>query len=548
MQHTSARRVAAVFVALICAAGVLGATACQVSAHAGLKTSTPSDNSVLELGPAEIVLEFDEPIESPLTSIVLYNAAGQPIPLDTPAAGAHDSIVQAALPPSDQLLMVEGVYAVIWRVTSADGHVVEGAFSLQMGTSAAGSGQELIDQVRNGATADPAVRWWYGVARFLSLFGAITLIGGGWWLLSGPAEILRRRRSRWMTVVSWVALLVGSAAAFALFAAQAFAGSLSDALSTDRWGDVATTQTGRMILLRLALAIALGALLLLRRHRAQGWWRAVAGTAGLLALVTFPASGHPNAQDPASLWIAIDLLHLASITVWIGGLLALCLASRATLAQPAGERMVRRFSIAAYICVPIIVTTGVAQTLRLAGGLDDVATTDWGRLLLVKVTIVVGLLSVAGVSRWLLHHHGTASIHRTVITEFIIGVVVVGIAAGMVALPPVPPVVSKPFETQLTSAGLIAVVSLSPGSAGGNEVHITITPPGGSITPVVAVTARASLPVQEIPFSPVTLVAEGPNHYSGSVTLPRAGDWTFEIVVQISAADSVLLTTTVPIP
>lgn len=548
MPTTLARRVVAVFVALICSAAVLGGMVGRVSAHAGLETSIPSANSVLEAGPPQVVLDFDEAIETALTSIALYDAAGTPIPLDTPVVGADDTVLLATVPTTSSSLIVDGVYAVIWRVTSADGHVVEGAFSFQVGTSAAGSGQELIDQVRNGAKADAAVRWWYGVARFLSLFGAITLIGGGWWLLRGPVEILRRRRSRWMAVASWVALLVGSASAFALFAAQAVAGSLSDVLSTDRWGDVATTQTGRMILLRSALAVAFGALLVLRRHRAQGWWRGAAGAAGLLILVTFPASGHPNAQDPASLWIAVDLLHLASIAVWIGGLLALCLASTATLSQPNGEQMVRRFSLAASIWVPIIVATGVAQTLRLAGGLDDVTSTDWGRLLLVKVTTVVGLLAVAGVSRWLLHHDGAASIRRTVIVELIVGVVVIGVAAGMVALPPMPPMNAKPFETQLTSAGLIAAVSLSPGSVGSNEVHITITPPGGSITPVVGVTARVSLPTAEVPFAPVTLVQEGPNHYSGSVTLPRSGDWTFEVVIQITDADSVLLKTTVPIP
>jgi len=548
MLRSATRRGVTFVVAFICAAAVLGGTAGQVYAHAALDTSTPSANSVLEVGPPEIMLQFDEAVETALTSIVLYDASSTPIPLATPVSGASDNIVQAAVPSTSKSLMADGVYAVIWRVTSADGHVVEGAFSFQVGTTAAGSGQELIDQVRDGAAADPAVRWWYGVARFLSLFGAITLVGGGWWLVGGPPEILRRRRSRWMTLVSWLALLVGSAAAFALFAAQAIAGSLSDALATDRWGDVATTHTGRMILVRIALAVALGALLALRQHRTQGWWRGAAGAAGLLTLATFSASGHANAQQPASLWITVDLAHLASITLWIGGLLALCLASKATLSQPDGERMARRFSLSASICVPIIVATGVAQTLKLAGGLDDVTITDWGRLLLVKVTVVVGLLAVAGVSRWLLRHDGAASIRRTVTIEFIIGVVVIGIAAGMVALPPVPPIVSKPFETQLTNAGLIAVVSLSPGSVGGNEVHITITPPGGSITPVVGVTARVSLPAAEVPFAPVTLVQEGPNHYSGSVTLPRSGDWTLEVVVQITTAGSVLLKTTVPIP
>ena len=92
------------------------------------------------------------------------------------------------------------------------------------------------------------------------------------------------------------------------------------------------------------------------------------------------------------------------------------------------------------------------------------------------------------------------------------------------------------------------MLSLGPGSVGANEVHVTVTAPGGSITPVVAVTARVSLPAEGIPVSPVTLVQDGANHYSGSVTLPRSGDWTFELMIQITDSDSVLLKTTVPIP
>ena len=534
-----------VVVALVCVAAVLGGTSRQVSAHAELEASNPSANSVLEVGPAAIVLDFDEAIETPLTSVALYDGDGASFPLGPPAAGGDDTIVQVLL---DGESLVDGVYAVIWRVTSADGHVIDGAFSFQVGTAAAGSGEDLIDQVRNGSRADPAIRWWYGVARFLSMLGAITLIGAGWWLVGGPPEILRRRRLRWVTVACWLALLVGSAATFALFSAQAVAGSVSDAFDTARWGDVATTQTGRMVLLRVVLAIGFGVLLGLRRHRSHGWWRGAAVAGGLLTLVTFSAAGHANAQSPAALWVSVDLLHLVAITVWIGGLLALCLAHSQTFEQPAGDRLARRFSLAASICVPLIVATGIAQTLKLAGGLDDVTATDWGRLLLVKVTVVVALLAIAGVSRWLLRHDDATSIRRTVITEFAIGVVVVGLAAGMVALPPVAPTVSKPFEAQLTSAGVIAVLSLGPGSVGTNEVHLTVTPPGGSITPVISVTARVSLPAAGIPVSPVTLVQDGANHYNGSVTLPRSGDWMFELVIQITDTESVLLKATVPIP
>jgi copper transport protein len=351
-----------------------------------------------------------------------------------------------------------------------------------------------------------------------------------------------------MLWVGWGSLLLGSVGAFLCFGAQAQGGTLADLFDTSSWGDVATTQTGRMLLLRVVLAVVLGVLLGRSGSSDAGWWRGAAITAAVFTIVSFSMSGHPNSLSPRWLWVTIDELHLGAITVWVGGLLAFAVVGRAWFAEPEAVRPVERFSLAATICVPIIVVTGVAQTLKLAGGLSDVTATDWGRLLLAKVMVVVAMLAVAGVSRWLLQHDGAASIRRTVVAEAVLGVLVVGLAAGMVGQPPRPGVPSRPYDAVITASGVLASVSISPGHVGGNEVHVLITPPGGSLTPVASATARVSLPAAGLPASPVTLVSEGPNHFSGSVTFPKAGDWTFELVVKITENDSVLLKDTVTIP
>jgi copper transport protein len=281
---------------------------------------------------------------------------------------------------------------------------------------------------------------------------------------------------------------------------------------------------------------------------AQGWWKGAALSAALLTIVTFSMSGHPNSLSPRWLWVIVDELHLGAITLWLGGLIALAFAGKEWMAQPEAVRPIERFSLTATVCVPIIVATGVAQTLKLAGGLDDVTATDWGRMLLTKVMVVIALLAVAGVSRWLLRHDGAASIRRTVIAEAVLGVLVVALAAGMVGQPPRPGVPSRAYDEVVTANGVIASVSISPGQVGANEVHILITPPGGSLTPVASATARVSLPSANLPAAPVTLASEGPNHFSGAITFPESGDWTFELVVQITESDSALLKTTVPIP
>jgi copper transport protein len=348
--------------------------------------------------------------------------------------------------------------------------------------------------------------------------------------------------------IGWVALFAGALGAFGMFGAQAKGGTVSDAFSPSTWGDIAGTDTGRALLARIVLAVVLGVVLRTWAKHGATWWQLVAGSASLLTLITFSKSGHPNSLTPRLLWIAVDTAHLVAITAWVGGLTALALAGREWLSEPEAVRPVRRYSATAFIAVPVIVATGVAQTLKLAGGLDDVTATTWGRMLLAKVMLVIVMVAIGGVSRWLLQHDGPGSLRRTVLVEAVIGIVVIGLAAGMVAQPPRPSVPAIPFNATVSSNGVLAAVSISPGGVGSNEIHVLITPPGGSITPVSGLTGRVSLPAQGIPNSPIEFTAEGANHFSGNITFPESGEWTLELIVAVTESESALIKTTVTIP
>ena len=102
------------------------------SAHASLENSIPAPNSVLEQSPPNIVLDFDEAIDAPLTSIELFDQTGVAVALGAPVSVGDSSIVQASVPD-----LTDGTYAVVWRVSSSDGHVVSGALSFQIGTTGA---------------------------------------------------------------------------------------------------------------------------------------------------------------------------------------------------------------------------------------------------------------------------------------------------------------------------------------------------------------------------------------------------------------------------
>lgn len=537
------RRFLAAIGAALVIAGVVSAAwpAPIVLAHASLQSSIPAPASVLDETPDAIVLDFDEGIEADIASIQLFDADQELVSIGAPSGSASDdTVVSAGVPDLD-----DGTYAVVWRVTSVDGHVVDGAFAFQIGATGAVDQDLLVQQVSDGVAADPAVGRAATAARLVMFVGLVLLLGAGvHLLLAGDVQV--PARSRRLPLLGAVFVAAGGAAVFALHTASVRAGGLGDAFSVDGWGDVARTRIGQAMLLRVAVAAGLGATMSAFSHRTTAWWRSLAVVLAVVLVFTFPAAGHAAGESPQAVWSLIDATHLAAIALWLGGLTIFALDGRWWLAE--ADTSVRRFSTITTVLVPVIIVTGVAQTLQLAGGVDALTDTGWGRRLLAKLTVVSVLIAIGAVSRWLLRSVGAPSIRRTVIAEAALGLVVLGLTASLVSLPPEAGARSDVFSATLTEAGLIADITVTPGAVGLNEVHIILTPPGGSLTPVSGVTARLALPARDIPNQPVTFESTGANHFTGRVTLPYSGDWTMELLVEVTTGSTVLLSATVPIP
>ena len=519
------------------------APARQASAHPGLEVSVPAANAVLEVGPPNIELDFNETVDARLASIQLYDANAILIPTGAPASITDDTVLQASLPT-----IGDGVYVVVWRVPSADGHVVDGVFSFQVGRQSGVDVGALIDRVSGNAAATSSVGRLDTSARLLALIGLIVVLGGGALAIQTPGDESEGSPNRTLLWMAWIFLLVGSLGSFGLYGAKVVAGSPSDAIKPSVWGKVVGSHTGSVLLVRIVLVLAIGGLLLAFARRAGDMWRGAALALSTALVLTYSSIGHANAQDPAALWIAIDAVHLTAIALWIGGLLMLAFGTSAWLTDPATEPIVRRFGATALVAVPVIVATGVAQTMKLAGNLDDVASTSWGRTLLVKVAVVTVLVAIGGVSQWMLRNEGPSALKRIVLVEALIGIAVLGLAAALVTLPPQPVAASKVFTAALISDGVIADVTVTPGRVGQNEIHLVITPPGGNIDPVVSATVEAEQQAAGIDFVPATMEAIGPNHYTGTIQLSAAGNWNLQITIEPTQGQPVVLSSVVSIP
>lgn len=114
-------RRAVVVLAVAAAAAIVGAGAAQ--AHNTLVSTDPVDGSSVAAAPARVTLTFNEPARSLGTEVVVTAPDGTTVSTAEPVVdGATVSQDLAGSLPA-------GAYAVTWRVTSADGHPLEGVLS-----------------------------------------------------------------------------------------------------------------------------------------------------------------------------------------------------------------------------------------------------------------------------------------------------------------------------------------------------------------------------------------------------------------------------------
>jgi len=154
---TRTRRTAAAVLAAL-ALGVLGAPA--ASAHDSLVSSTPADGASLPAPPTSVDLVLSEPAQALGTQVSVTGPDGQ-----EHAAGAVQLVDATVTQPLDGDLPA-GDYAVVWRVTSSDGHPISGELGFTVATGAAapeptpsaGSEPEMTTQGGAGSAddADPA--------------------------------------------------------------------------------------------------------------------------------------------------------------------------------------------------------------------------------------------------------------------------------------------------------------------------------------------------------------------------------------------------------
>ena len=511
-----------------------------------------------------------------------------------------------------------GSYVVTWRVVSADSHPIQGAFTFQVGegggpgaTSRQVTG--LANRLLGAQGGDKVVGAMYGVVRGLVFAGLALLIGGAAFAAVISPRARASKRARAIVGMGWVVTLVASIAGLALYGPYASGLGIGEAFSTNLLGDTLGERFGQIWLVRIVvLLVAVPLLVVLfrrtvpdsedagaaaRRGRLPVWWLPLGAVVAIALAATPGLSGHAVSGDWVSAAVVTDTLHVLAMGVWLGGVVVLAAVTlrRSSTVEQMWDS-VPRFSRVALGCIMVLIVTGAFQTWRQVGSLDALRSTDYGRILMVKLVLFAAIVVFAAFSREIvLRVFGVPDrsaagavvgpvvgpvvaggsdddlpaptgpvdqdeiddaveirhLRRSVWSEIILAVAVLAATALLVNAAPARTALAQGAEVgavgvTMKSKKVWVDFTAAPGVKGPNDVHANTLTPSGAPLDVAELEVTIDLPDRNIAPIEVALRRLSPGHYfAPGFDVPLAGDWRVTAKPLVSQFDQPTLRGTV---
>ena len=267
--------------------------------------------------------------------------------------------------------------------------------------------------------------------------------------------LLGAARDRAVGLIAAGALVVAATTALLLLVVHPWA--LAD--ESGRWPlrEFLTTSFGLAGLGRVALALLLAAAV---RGAAPGparWAVAVGLGILLMANAAWLAHAASRLHERAPLMV-VTVLHQLGAVAWVGGLIHLVgfalLWRRAggPAAEPAGVRVLARFSAVAIVALILVLGPGIGLTWSYVGSWDGLIGTGYGVMVLTKVALLACAMLLGGLNFLILRNGGrqggrrdggdrgaaavAARVPAFIEAEVGLGVTLLLAAASLTSLPP----------------------------------------------------------------------------------------------------------------
>lgn len=104
------------------------AFASSALAHTRLEASTPAANAVVSPAPAQLRLQFSDPLELPFSKVNLVDEKGAVVASAKLAIDSANARVLVATVPALRV----GAYRVQWTTVTRDGHKIKGEFGFRV--------------------------------------------------------------------------------------------------------------------------------------------------------------------------------------------------------------------------------------------------------------------------------------------------------------------------------------------------------------------------------------------------------------------------------
>ena len=541
----AARRFVPVLVAVLGLSMVVGAAA--ASAHASLDDASPRAGAVLEGPPLEVVLDFDSEVEQQLTGLRLLDATGADVllnaPLDTPD---RTQVVVPLRNPED---VPAGVYVVRYRVTSVDSHVMHGAFTFQVG-AAVRDQRAVLESVGAGG-ASPALEWVIGALRLVALAGFSLFVGTGVLaaVAAGASGGMSVRQRLHLTRTGWAAVAIAAVSTVLLLAAQAAHSAgfgLGGIADVSAWSDAAPARFGIALLVRLVLVAFCGLVVGGVGLAGGAAWRATFVALVVCLAVTFGLSGHPGTGRLPALGLLLDGFHLLAAALWVGGLGVVLLGRRTWLGggeADAGAKTdaaaMRLVTLLPY-AVAVLVLTGAAQSWRLVRSVSALDGTTFGGVFVGKMAISVLVVVVVIAASAAIRRSTLLPARRLLVAHAVLGVVAMGVSAGLVGLNPDERGPLQPAAVSVQQGTLSVSLVVTPAVEGANDFHLVVDE-SDAVAPTAEARLSISRPEAGISEVSIPLAPDGPNHYSAyGVSIPQSGTW--QVTIEVDSADGTTAT------
>jgi copper transport protein len=580
---------------------LLGAPA--ASAHAQLESSDPGAGEVLAVAPRQVTLVFGEAVEPSANSIAVFDDHLRRVPTGpATVVGVNGNGFSAPLPAG----LARGTYTVSWQVSSEDTHPVSGSFRFSVGAPSAVTGR--VPVAPRNDLAGLLLGGMRGVGYVgLALGPGLLLVVLGLW-----RKGLSDRRTRRLIWVG-LGLLVASTMGAQLFQGVWASGQPLSAIFSS--GGSLSTRSRRLdqlyavrYFLAFAFVCAFAVTLLspqappspaargpreaarddLPEQGTDGrpsWVLLLTAVATAALMTTWALAGHAATGSASPVAVAVNILHLTAISTWLGGLALVAISLRPVSRADDLATVLPRFSRLAFACVTTIVLTGTFLAWREVGSLAALRSTEYGRLLLVKLVGVVALVALGNLARRWVQRHLTstarrpilfpatafgivpvtemtfrpveygqpelARLHRGVLAELGIAGLVLALSSALVVVQPAQQDYVAPFHKTFVASTVRVDLDVASPRVGDSVLRVTVHTPDGRPVRVTAVSGSITLASARLGPLALQPVPKGGQSISGvtdmKVNLPARGVWTLQLTVQTSALDATDLSTLLPV-